>query len=513
MSLLSKLRASKVVKNSLSAYFLQFSSLICGLASIPAMVHHLNTQELAIWVVASSLGSYMALFDLGIGDAIGRKIAPAVISRDQAEINRWWTMSRILLICMALLVVALGLSVVPWFGDFIGISEDMKTTANHVFAWMVVITGFSMMARGVPGLLAAQDRSHLPPLGHAFAAWIHLILLISMLSAGLGLASCVLAYGGRMLVVLLYFSALVRLGPNPPKWDTNGLERARIKSLFGFSFSFSFTILVDIAFSSLPTIALARFGGTALVPALAFTGRASTLLVSFVNRTVWAFYPGMLQLQLAGRFELLALKHRRASLLAFAVALFVAAGIVTFNRSFVAIIAGEDFFVGTAVNAILAMIVIVMPMTHLFRCFLNLGGSMGQVALLSAVGTVIAICLSWGGYKSYGLAGLLVPFSIPVLTLGFYGWFHGIRMCGFPRSMISLVGVYAAIAACALLVIPTLLDALGYGTVQYLAIWGRRVPLPTLPEWAVFFACSGVSALIGLKLLNDFKRVAEPKAV
>lgn len=512
MGTISRIRGSKVLKNSVAAYSFQFSLLVCGLAAIPAMVRHLSKEQIAIWVVASSLGSFMSLFDLGIGDAIGRKIAGAVASGDQSEINRWWSVSKALLVCMALPLLVAGLCLAPWFSKFMSLSAEMAGTANHVFGWMVVITALGMLNRGVTGLLVAQERAHLPLLGQTLAAWINLIVLLSLLSMGKGIFSCVIAYGARMLVIWVYYFALVRFGPNPPRWDASGLEMNRIKSLFGFSFSFCFTMIVDLAFSSLPTLALARFGGTALVPALAFSGRASNLLVGFVNRTFWAFYPGLLQLQLAGHSKLLAMKHRRASLLTFALSLFVAGGIVTFNRSFVTILAGEEFYVGVVANAVLAMIVLVVPASHVFRSFLNLGGSMGRVAVLAVVSTAIAVALSWGGYKIGGLPGLLVPFFIPVVALGAYGWLHGTRMCGFPRTTISLVGVYGAIAACMLLMVPTLMDHLGYGTVQHLTLWGRRIPLPTPAEWGVFLVCCGVSGMIGWRLFKDFKGVVEPKA-
>lgn len=511
MSTLSRLRSSKVAKNSLAAYFSQFSTLICGLATIPALVRYLTNEQIAIWVLASSLNAYMSLYDLGIGDSIGRKIAAAVKSGDQTEINRWWSVSFTVLSCLALIVLVIGLLLTPFFSGFVNISGDQADLANRVFAWMVIITALSMLSRGTPGILVAQERTHLPIMGQALSAWVNLLLVIFLLWQGLGLFALVLAYAARMLVIWIFYHVLLRNGPNPPSWDATCLDLGRIKSLFSFSFSFCFTVLVDVALFAVPPLALALFGATATIPALAISGRAPSLLANVANRTVWAFYPGMLQLQLAGRSEEIRAKHRRASLLGFAIALFVAGGIVAFNRSFIAILADESFYVGNAANAVLAMIIIITPTSHLFRCFLSLGGSMGRVIPVSFLSTCVALTMSWFGYRSFGLPGLLVPLFLPTISLGFYGWFHGLKMCGIPRSSLSLVGLYSAIGACVLLSIPAFLAQLGSGTVSYLHLWKKLIPLPTYAELVVFLVCCAVSASIAFKLFKGLNHA--PNAV
>ena len=509
MSVLSRLRTSKVAKNSLSAYFTQFSTLICGLATIPVLVRFLSKEEIAIWVLASSLSSYMSFFDLGIGDSIGRKIAGAVTSRDRSEINRWWSVSLAVLACLALILLVIGLALAPFFGGFLNLSGAQAVLANQVFLWMVVITAVSMLSRGMGGILVAQERTHLSILIQALSAWVNLLLVISLLYLGLGLFACVIAYAARMLVIWILHGLLIKNGPNPPSWDAKGLDRGRIKSLFGFSISFSFTVLVDVALSALPPLALAKLGATASIPALAISGRAPTLLANVANRTVWAFYPGMLQLQLAGRSGEMSAKHRRASLMGFAIALFVAGGILTFNRSFVAILADESFYVGHAANAVLAMIVIITPTSHLFRCFLSLGGSMGRVIPVSLLSTCVACALAWFGYRGFGLSGLLVPLFLPVISLGFYGWFHGMNRCGIPRSSFSLVGLYSAIAACVLLSLPACLAQAGVGTVSYIPLWGRQIPLPSYVELLVFLVCCVVSGAIAFRLFKDLNHSSD----
>jgi O-antigen/teichoic acid export membrane protein len=507
VSYVARLKGSKVLKNSASAYFSQASTVICGIATIPVLVKFLSNEQIAIWVLASSFNAYISLFDLGIGDAIGRKIAGAVAQEDQKEINRWWSCTLTLLACMALLILTAGLIIAPWFGSFLGVTGSQSAIANHVFAWMVVITSVSILNRGISGILVAQERTHLSILSQALSSWVNLFSVIFLLWLGLGLYACVIAYAARMMVIWICYHVLLRTGPNPPRWDITGIDSSRIRSLFNFSISFSFTVLVDLALSAVPPLALACFGATAKVPSLSITARAPTLLANVANRTVWAFYPGMLRLQLDGRTNEIVAKHRRASLLGFAISLFVAGGIVTFNRSFVAIIASEDYYIGDLANAVLAMIVIISPASHLFRCFLSLGGSMASVIPLTILSMLMAVGLSWLAFGYFGVAGMLAPMFLPVIVLGIYGWHHGIRMCGIPRSSISLVGAFSALAGCVLLCMPALIDRLGHTSIYYTCILGREVPLPTIAGISVFLICCGISGLI---LMNLFKGLGEP---
>lgn len=510
MNFLVKLRNSKVAKNGLSAYFCQASTLVTGVVTIPVMVHYLSIEEIAIWVLASSLSSYMSLFDLGIGDAIARKIAGAIAEEDQIEINRWWSVTNFILICITILILAVGLAVTPWFGDFVGVSESVKHTANQVFAAMVIITALSVLNRGIPGILVAQERTHLPLIAQAGASWLNLVVVVLLLWRGFGLFACVAGYAFRMLTIWLSYHWLLRRGPRPPRWDSRGVNFARVKSLFSFSVSFSCTVLVDLAVSAIPPLALAWFGSAIGVPALAVSARAPTLLANVANRTVWAFYPGMLRLQLAGNASQMLEKHKRASLLGFAVSLFVAGGIVAFNRGFVTIVAGEEFYVGSLANAVLAMIVIVTPTSHLFRCFLTLGGSMGHVASISLLSTVFALLVSWGLFPQWGLVGLLLPMFLPVTCLAIYGWLHGVKSCGITRSEVSVVGAVLAVGTCVLLIVPALLELVGFRSVTYFCAFGREVPLPSLAEMLLFLGCCGVSLWIGFILVRDLRAGSRP---
>jgi O-antigen/teichoic acid export membrane protein len=318
----------------------------------------------------------------------------------------------------------------------------------------------------------------------------------------------VIAFAVMQFFLWIYFAALIATGPNPPKWDRSGIKKHRMNSLIRFSFPFIFMLLVDSSLSVVMLIVYARFGSLALLPALSFTTRGPVLLGSLANRTMWAFYPGFLRLQLTDQADLLRGKQQHLATLTLSVALFLAGAILAFNRTLVELIAGPDFFAGVMTNTWLALSVLIGFGMQLFRNFLHLSGSMGKVTLVCVGSLVLAVGLSWIGYRFYGLPGMVAPYLLPGIALGWYGLHHGVPLCGYNRSEISrnpilVMGGYSLV----LLAFGVFASAHSE-TMGRLCIFGKPIHLPSYSEMAAFGVCAVVSLIGAYRATRGFHHLA-----
>lgn len=412
-----------------------------GFLSIPIAVSYLSKEQLGLWAVVNSVLSYLVWMDLGLGDATGRKVAKAVAENDQVELNRWWTLSRCIMGLMGLVVILLGFGIAPLTLRLFDVSPGLESDAYWLILGAVALVGISIPIRGISGLLTAQKRFYLSPLGQAVTVWVNVGVFYLMLRMGHGLLSYFWASLAASVCLWSYYSYLVYAGPQRPRVDFSGCSRSRVKDLLGFGLNVAGTGFMEALNNNLPALLLGRLGGLAAVPVFTITARGPLLLVSLVRKTVWAFYPSFLRLQVTGRSEELLRYHRVVGQFTLGVALVACGGVLAWNETLVLLLADRTFFAGSTVNSILAAVVIIDPLSRLFQCLMHLSGSMRKAALVSAACVAVISVTAVMLYRIIGLPGLAVSIMLLPIVMGSYGYLSGGRRCCFERKELSLESV------------------------------------------------------------------------
>lgn len=446
MFTLKRLKESRAARNAASSYFAFFSTAACGFISIPLAVHYLDKREIGLWTIVNQVIQYLLWMDLGVGSAVGRKMAEAVAQNDQMEINRWWTATKAALIVQGLMMVLLGLGLIPVILHFFEIPSELEHNARILLVGAVLLAGMNMPLRGVAGLMTAQERFHWIPMGQAFLPCINLVVFGLLLNLGFGIKSYLCGMASSQLFVWVYYTVLVRTGPMVPAWDRKGLTRARFRSLFGFSLNLSVIGLLDAVINSLPTMILAKVGGLAEVPRYSFTARGANLIMGLVRRTTHSFYPSLQRLYVTGQKERFQLKFRHVGLLTLSIGLIAAGAVIAGNRFLVELLAGPDFYAGAGPTAWFAVGVITVPLYGMFVCLRQISGNMGKTALIAVLKLGIASAAAFPLYSNFGITGLAAGFALTPLIDAAYGYFKGSESCGYsPKLLCGRIALSASI--------------------------------------------------------------------
>jgi O-antigen/teichoic acid export membrane protein len=456
-----------------ASYLDFFSVAACGLLSIPIAVAHLSKAELGIWAIVNGLISYLVWLDLGLGTASARMIAPSIAERHQAEINRWWTLSRGIMVLLGLVGAGFCLLVIPLFFFVYDVPAELASDTRTLLLGAAVIVAVSIPLRGVSGLFTAQGRYHWSPLLQAVTVWVNLVVFYLGLKAGLGLVAYLWAMAASLGLQWIAYWLLIRFGPMPPRWDASGFETSRARSLMRYSLNIAGMGFAETIINRVPTLLLGAVGGLGLVPLLHITMRAPLLVSSLVRKTLWSFYPGLLRLHVSASDRSLPEKHRQIGELVLCVGLMAAGATAILNKTFVVLLAGETFYAGDAVTLVLVALIVMEPLCRMFQVLLNLSGNMGRTGVLSFGSLAVTIAASYAGYRLFGMPGLLLALVVQPLVLSTYGILHGIRHCGYAKSdfsygILSGAGVVFALSVLAYLIgsntsfIPTSLFIFGF---------------------------------------------------
>ena len=498
-------RAARIAAFSYTAFA---ANSVCGLISIPLAVAYLGKEQIALWTLVTQIVSYLVWMDLGVGSAVGRKIADPIAAGDHKEINAWWTLSMAVLGAQGVFLLALAALTWPLWLAWFEIGSALRGDALWLYAAAALGAAVSLPMRAYPGILLAQQRYAWVPASQCLSPLFQLGVFALCLRAGYGVKSYFLAMTAGHLAGWALMLFAVHSGSVKVRFARAGFTLGRALDLFRYSGSIALIGLSQAFTQTLPSIILGRFGGLALVPVYTFSTRIPELLGNLTQRTTMAFYPAMQAQIVENQRERFAHQFREVQGLTLSLGLLVAAIVLAGNRALLSWLAAPDFFVGDYANLWFAVATLILPYGRTFTHLLQHSGDMGKSSLASLLTVPIAAALGWCAYKSHGITGIAAVFAvIPSLLMGTYAAVRGSRNCGFPLRTLCGSGA-ARLAAYLLILITAALWCLQPEAPKTeTLLFHRPTLLPTAREWITGIVLITFSLAISARHLYRIRNV------
>lgn len=478
---LSRSRAARIAAFSYTAFA---ANSLCGLVSIPLAVAYIGKEQIALWTLVTQMVSYLIWMDLGVGSAIGRKIADPVASGDQKEINSWWTLSIAVLGAQGLLLISVAALAWPLWVGWFEIGSALREDALWLYGAAALGAAVSLPLRAYPGLLLAQQRYVWVPASQTVSPLFQVVVFAACLKAGLGVHSYFYGMIAGYLTGWAFLLFAVHSGPMKVSFARSGFTRRRALDLFRYSGSVALIGLSQTFSQTLPSLMLGRFGGLALVPIYIFSNRIPEILGNLTQRTTMAFYPALQAHFVEQRREHFVHQFREVQGLTLSLGLLAAAVILAGNRVIISWLATPEFFVGAQANLWFAVAALVLPYSRTFTHLLQYSGDMGKSAPVSILPVLAGAAFGWPAYQAYGLAGLAAVFAIvPSVILALYSAARGARNCGYPIWHLCGDGLALLGALIPLLLIAGVWCFGGKPPEQHITLLGRDTQLPSSREW------------------------------
>ena len=500
---LFSLRHSRAARNAAASYVAFFSTAITGLIAIPLSVHFLTKQELGLWAVILAVGSYLNFMEMGLGFATGRKMADAIVAKDKTEIDRWWTLTRIILTIQGILVIAIGLALAPLFMSQLAADYPDKRQAMFLYVGMVILQGVKLPFQGAEGILTAQERFHWVPLRQSLIFWVELAVIAACFFSGLGLYSMIWAQAATLLVVWILNWAL--LAQSEPKlgWNASGLQWSRVRSLFGFSLSIAGVAMIETVARSLPVMILGRSGGLAMVPIYTISNKVATVLSGLGRRTYHSFYPALQRMFIQGDLVTFRDKYSKIGTISAATGLGIAGFVLCFNRMAVELLAKPGFYAGAVATTWFAVATITIPVGGFLQLPLLAAGKMGKSVLVAMIRLVVGLLLCIIAFFQFGIDGLAAVSALLPIFLGAYGFVRGARECGSKPWELSGRTVVWTVAAVFIVILGGYLNSVLPAGQLVIQVFSKDVALPGWSEITIGgIICLLASVLFAHSLRN-----------
>jgi O-antigen/teichoic acid export membrane protein len=418
-------RSSQIIKNVLMNWAAFAATIGIGFVMSPFLVRHLGDSIYGVWILVGSLVGYLGLLDFGITSSTVKYIAEYRALKDQTAINRLVTTSLAIYSVIGVVTLAVSTIAAVFFNKIFDTPLSFSTAAA-----VVLITGcnlaLSFPASVFVGLIRGYQRYDIDSTITVITLIIRSSLIVLLILKGYGiltLAAVTFAFDMFRLIYLIRWAYKLN---SHIEIKREHYDYAQMRKLFGYSiFAFLMIIGKKLIFYT-DAIVIGIFMPLAAVTLYSVANRLVTYLLQ-VSETLGVLTPtasdmGARNDQRAIK-EMLVISTKYMLL----IALPVAAVFLILGESFITLWMGQEY----AGSAVILSILTVSVLAHLLEMpahTMLLGlGKHRIVAWFTLAQSVINLGLSLALVKPYGLKGVALGTTIPMVAFTFIALFVYLR--------------------------------------------------------------------------------------
>ena len=198
----SSSRTNKAKLQIIYMFLIKACNILINLAYVPLLIHSLNQEKYGIWLTITTIVSWIAFFDIGLGNGLRNKLAESVAQNNDKNAKEYVSTTYTAMGCLCLLFIIIELCIVPLcdWGKLLNAQSISNNELTVLMLWVLSSLCFQMFFKLITSILYALQRPALSSL----------ILMLSQLLAFIG----VLAYSKLSnSVSLLQLGKIISLAP------------------------------------------------------------------------------------------------------------------------------------------------------------------------------------------------------------------------------------------------------------------------------------------------------------
>jgi O-antigen/teichoic acid export membrane protein len=387
----------------------QGASMLTMLISVPLMLRYLGAERYGLWLTISSIIAMLSFADLGMGNGLLNLLSEANGKDDRQAAKRYVSSAFFMLLAVTILLGIIWLAIFPlihWKSVFNVMSPKAIEEAGPALA---VFVGFSLL--NIPlGIIQRIQMGYQEGFFNSF--W-------QVCGSLLGLGGLFLAISLRgelpWLVVAMMGAPFLMTGVNGfvlfinkrpwllPKWQAFNIDAAQRVIKTGFLF-LVLQVAIALGYQS-ANVVIAQFLGADQVTTYAVPMKLfmlSPMVVSFILMPLWPAYG---EAKARGDLAWVRKTFKRSILLAFAVNIPAAIGLVIFGDRLLHIWAGPDL--NPPFNLLLGfgLWTALTSLSSPYAMLLNGFNVVGFQAVISVLMSIIGLTMSIVLTPRLGVAG------------------------------------------------------------------------------------------------------------
>ncbi len=208
-------RSLRAKKNIIKSVFIKGGSVIISLMLIPLTINYVNPTQYGIWLTLSSIITWAALFDMGLGNGLKNKLAEVVALNDTSRAKSYVSSTyAILLIISALLFIVFCLinPYINW-AKVLNVQAGAYEQLNHLVLIIFAFFCFQFVVGLINTVLYANHAPAKSALMNMIAQLLTLVVIVIVIRYRPGsLIELVIIMAGIPLLVMIAGSIMLFKG-------------------------------------------------------------------------------------------------------------------------------------------------------------------------------------------------------------------------------------------------------------------------------------------------------------
>jgi O-antigen/teichoic acid export membrane protein len=404
---------ARIARGAASNYAGQFVVLATGVLLTPFILHRVGPTAYGLWVLATALGGYGGLLDVGISSAVQKYVAEHRARDLPHEVSALVSTALALYTVLGIAALALLGTLASFVPEMFGVAPGQREVAT----WLTVIVGLQLLVSLPAATPAAVLRG-----SHRFDLTNVLVIVSTLLTAALTVV--VLLLGGGIVAVAAIGVAVLAFMQIPAMWlmrravpelrfELSAVTRRTIRMVFSFSASVFVVRVAGVLTQRTDAIVIGAALPLRMITPYSLGQRLAEVIMLLTNQFVQVLLP------LAS--ELDALQHRRriravylsATRIVLALAIALAGTIGILGSSILSVWIGEAYsrygYVASILAAAAAVDTLNWPGASLVTG-MALHRPLARIALVTGI---VNVGLSVLLVQPYGLTGVAVATLLP----------------------------------------------------------------------------------------------------
>ncbi|ASU36716.1 lipopolysaccharide biosynthesis protein [Mucilaginibacter xinganensis] len=172
-----------LIKNSIVGVWSKISILLFRIIQVPLLLSFLGVEGYGLWLVISSLPSWLTLANMGFGSVSANEMSIAMANGDVNKARKILSSTVALIFSISLIGILLIVSIVPFipWEVFIKLPASRHNELAYTIIWLSSSVFLSFTTDVLSGRFRAARRAHVSMLLDSFKPWLELLLMVIVL--------------------------------------------------------------------------------------------------------------------------------------------------------------------------------------------------------------------------------------------------------------------------------------------------------------------------------------------
>lgn len=414
-------RTVRINKHVIIITILKGAGIIIGLLLVPLTIHYINPTQYGIWITLSSIISWLAYFDIGLGNGLRNKLAEALAVGDENLARIYISTTYMVMIIIIGGIYLLFLLINPMISWMKILNTSPELAGELTKLAFIVFTFFSLqlVLRLVINILFADQRPAWNTLVNVLSNFISLVIIyILTLTTHGSLIYLGATLSGVPIIVLLFISIYLFTGRYRKFIPSiKYVELKYFRDLIGLGARFFITQISTIIILSTDNIIITQLFGPAQVTPYNISFKYfSIITLSFITILLSPYWSAFTDAYTKGDIKWIRHETRKLvkiwSILTGVVILMIMVSNIVYH-----IWIGNIVHVPFILSIFMGIYVIIFTWNNIFVSFVNGTGKIQIRMYATIVAGILNIPLSiyFAKYLHMGIAGVIFATSICLL--------------------------------------------------------------------------------------------------